>query len=406
MLKRILIAALSASLTLFSPVSAMADDPITVASSTQDGFARWVASFRKRALKAGIKASTFDAAYKGVEFKPRIIELDQFQPEFTKTLWEYLDSAVPATRVREGQRARRKYGKTLDAIERAYGVDVRVLLGIWGIETNYGAFMGGTGVIEGLSTLAYEGRRRAWAERELIGALTILQSGDTSPGNMEGSWAGAMGHTQFMPTSYLAYAQDFNGDGKRDVWSKDPTDALASAANYLRIYGWKKGQPWGVEVKLPADFDYSLANISPGLPMSYWMSKGVRLTNGQQVPNYGKSGLWTPAGYGGPAFLVFPNFFVIKRYNNAPTYVTAVGHLGDRIYGGEPFKAKWPKDNRPLNRDETRLLQKLLTQNGYDTQGVDGLIGPNSMAAIRAFQRNQKLVPDGTPTLDLLKRLQ
>ncbi len=374
--------------------------------NTGADFAQWRSRFRAYALQNGIKASVFDRAYQSVEMKPRILELDGFQPEFRKTLWEYLNDTIPNTRVNAGRKAQRKWATSLANIERAYGVDQRVLLGIWGMETNFGGFMGGTDVIEGLSTLAFEGRRRGWAERELLGALTIVQNGEITPENMEGSWAGAMGHTQFMPTSYLAYAVDFDGDGRRDVWSKNPTDALASTANYLRTYGWKKDQPWGVEVRLPAEFDYTLANIKPGMPMSFWTQKGVRLMDGSAVPNYGKAGLWAPAGYGGPAFLLFPNFFVIKRYNNANTYATAVGHLGDRVFGGGSFKAKWPKDTRPLNRDETRMLQRLLTAKGYNTQGVDGLIGPNSMSAIRAYQRSIGLVPDGTATLALLKKLQ
>ncbi len=374
--------------------------------SKSGGFEAWRRRFRAYAVKNGIRGDVFDSAYAGVAPKPKILELDAFQPEFTKTLWDYLDSAVTRDRVRAGTRAARKWRTALGNIERAYGVDQRVLLGIWGMETNFGGFMGGTGVIEGLSTLAFEGRRRGWAERELLAALLILQEGETKPDNLEGSWAGAMGHTQFMPTSFLAYAVDFDGDGRRDVWSDNPTDALASTANYLKVYGYKMGQPWGREVMLPPGFDYGLANIEPGMPVSFWNAKGVRQMDGALIPNYGRAGLWTPGGYGGPAFVVFDNFFVIQRYNRAKPYVTAVGHLGDRIFGADAFKASWPKDNRPLNRAETRLLQERLTAKGYDTQGVDGLIGPNSIAAIRAFQRAQGMVPDGNATLAVLKRLQ
>lgn len=379
-------------------------EEMELAAST-DGFARWQAGFRSRALARGIRADIFDNAFKGVGLNQRILELDGKQAEFTKTLAEYLDRVVTRDRVNEGRRQYRRLRTTLAEIERRYGVDGRVVLAIWGVETNFGGFMGGTSVIEALATLAYDGRRRRWAERELIGALTILQSGDTIPERMEGSWAGAMGHTQFMPTSYLAYAVDFTGDGRRDIWAEDPSDGLASTANYLRIHGWTKGQPWGVEVQLPQGFDYATANIRPGLPISHWTAKGIRGMDGQSVPNYGKAGLWVPAGARGPAFLIFQNFFVIKRYNNADTYAMAVGHLGDRIYGATGFKAPWPRDERALSRAEKSQLQTLLTRRGFDTRGIDGKVGPNTIAAIRRFQRSIGLIPDGHPSLDLLARL-
>ncbi len=380
------------------------DEPVDIAA-LDGGFERWKSSFRKRALARGIQARVFDAAFAGVTLNERTIELDGSQAEFTKTVGEYVDRVVTKDRVALGKRKLRSLRPVLAEIERRYGVDGRVVLAIWGVETNFGGFLGGTSVIEALASLAYDGRRRNWAERELIGALTILQSGDTSPENMEGSWAGAMGHTQFMPTSYLAYAVDFTGDGKRDIWAKDPSDGLASTANYLRIHGWRKGQPWGVEVQLPNGFDYATANIRPGRPVSHWNARGVRGLDGKPLPNYGSAGIWAPAGAGGPAFAIFPNFFVIKRYNNADTYAMAVGHLGDRIMGASSFKASWPKGGRALSRTEKVQLQSLLTQKGFNTKGVDGKIGPNTIAAIRAFQRSQGLTPDGHPSLELLSRL-
>lgn len=377
---------------------------IQVAQS-QAGFARWRDGFRTRARAAGIKASVFDNAFQGVGVNNRVIELDSKQAEFTKAIWDYLDTAVSDTRINNGRQKARALSQTLANIERTYAVDAQVVMAIWGVETNFGGFMGGTNVIEALATLAYDGRRRNWAEKELINALSIIQSGDVTAARMEGSWAGAMGHTQFMPSSYLAYAQDFTRNGKRDIWSKDPTDGLASAANYLHKHGWVKNQPWGLEVRLPEGFDYSTATMKRR-PIAHWNNKGVRGIDGKPIPNYGNAGLWLPAGARGPAFVVFTNFFVIKRYNNANSYALAVGHLGDRIYGAGNFSAKWPRGDRALSRSETRQLQSRLTAKGFNTQGADGIIGPNTSRAIRAYQRSIGLQPDGYASFDLLRRLQ
>lgn len=399
---------LIAVVALAAPLIAMAADSgeteIQLAA-TQGGFERWKAGFRKTAVASGINGSVYDRAFQSVRYNPRVVELDGKQPEFTRTMEDYVNRTVSRERIAQGRRLANQLSNVLGEIERRFGVDRQVVMAIWGIETNFGAFMGGTDVIESLATLAYDGRRRAWAERELIAALSILQSGDTVPGRIEGSWAGAMGHTQFMPTSYLAYAADYNGDGKRDIWARDPSDGLASTANYLRVHGWNKGQPWGLEVKLPGNFDHSRADAAPGRPVSYWNGLGVRLLDGQNVPNYGKAGLWTPAGSRGPAFVVFDNFFVIKRYNRADSYALAVGHLGDRIYGGSPIKATWPKVTRALSRGEKRELQRLLTGKGFDTSGVDGLVGKNTISAIRAYQRSIGVTPDGHASLELLTRL-
>jgi len=397
-------AGLRAETAVVSDNPAPASETIVVAAS-QQGFDRWRNGFRGRAIARGIRPAVFDAAFRGLKLRPRVLELDGKQPEFTRTIWDYVNRTVSDKRVNEGRLHARNLRNLLGSIERTYGVDARVVMAIWGIETNFGGFMGGSNVIESLATLAYDGRRRDWAERELVAALQILQNGDTRPENMEGSWAGAMGHTQFMPTSYQAYAVDFTGDGRRDLWADDPSDALASAANYLRVHGWTKGQPWGMEVTLPKGFNYAETDMTPSRPVSYWNNKGVRLVGGGAVPNYGKSGLWTPAGAGGPAFVVFSNFFVIKRYNRADSYALSVGHLGDRIFGDGKFVQSWPKDVRALSRTERREMQSLLTRRGFDTKGVDGLIGRNTIQAIRAFQRSVGLVPDGHASLALLQRL-
>ena len=383
----------------------VSNDPILLAQ-TSAGFERWKRNFRTRALNAGIRARVFDTSFQGVKVNQRVRELDGKQSEFTKTIWDYLDSAVSTARISNGRKKARSLDQRLNQIEAKYGVDQRVIMAIWGVETNFGGFMGGTNVIEALATLAYDGRRRNWAEKELIKALSIIQSGDITASRMEGSWAGAMGHTQFMPSSYLAYAQDFTGNGKRDIWSNDPTDGLASTANYLRVHGWRKGHPWGLEVQLPRNFNFAGAVLSAEKPVSHWNARGVRLLDGQPVPNYGASGLWIPAGSSGPAFVIFKNFFVIKRYNNANSYALAVAHLGDRIYGGSDFTAKWPRGDRALTRSETRRLQSLLTARGFNTKGADGIIGPNSIRAIRAYQKSRGMTQDGYASLDLLRSLQ
>ena len=291
------------------------------------------------------------------------------------------------------------------AIERSYGVDSDVVLAIWGMESNYGDNRGSMPVIESLATLAYEGRRRDFAEEQLIAALRILQSGDVDPAHMVGSWAGAMGHTQFMPTSYLSTAVDFDGDGRRDVWSSDPTDALASAANYLADAGWQRGRPWGMEVRLPAGFNYGSADQANRRPVSDWSARGVTRLDGSALPDHGPAAIIAPAGARGPAFAVYQNFFVIKKYNNATSYAMGVGHLGDRIAGGGAFAGAWPRGERELSRTEKVELQERLTARGFSTGKMDGVIGPDTIDAIRAWQSAQGLMPDGFATASLLQAL-
>ena len=370
-----------------------------------EGFAQWRSAFRSQAISRGIQPGVFDTAFQGVRLNREVQRLDRSQAEFTKAIWEYLDTAVSDSRISNGRDSYRARRQTVEAIEARYGVEASVVVAIWGMETNYGGFRGSTNVIEALATLAYDGRRKAWAEGELISALRILQSGDISPRAMTGSWAGAMGHTQFIPSSYLAYAQDFTGDGKRDVWSDDPTDALASTASYLSRFGWTKGQPWGVEVALPQGFNFALADNSIRRPVSFWSGMGLRQASGADLPNHGDASIFAPAGARGPIFLTFNNFRVIKRYNNANSYAMAVGHLADRINGKPDFRASWPRSDRALSRSEKKELQSLLTARGYDTQGADGRIGPNTIAAIRAYQTRSGLIPDGYASASLLQGL-
>lgn len=379
--------------------------PRDAASPQPASFLAWRDDFRSRARAQGIRSEVFDAAFRGVGSNAEVLRLDGRQAEFTKPLWEYLDSAASPDRISTGRQKRGELGPTIAAIEESFGVDGEAVLAIWGMESNFGGFRGDIPVIESLATLAYQGRRRSFAEEQLVAALRILQAGDASPSDMRGSWAGAMGHTQFIPTSYLSYAVDFTGDGRRDVWSADPTDALASAANYLARSGWQLGRPWGVEVALPQGFDYTQADQGNRQSAATWRARGVARIDGGPLPDHGSAAIIAPAGARGPAFAVYQNFYVIKRYNNATSYAIGVGHLADRIAGGGQFRAAWPRGERGLSRSETIELQERLTARGFATDGTDGVIGPNTIAAIRRFQATQGLTPDGFASAGLLQRL-
>lgn len=382
-----------------------AKEGLVPADASIMSFQSWLTEFRTRAGVQGIRRDVLDAAFDGVTPNPEIIRRDRNQSEFSKTIWEYLDSAVSDTRLRNGQSALRRHHTTLDAIEARYGVEKEVVVAIWGLESAYGSYRGSTDIIRALATLAHDGRRSAFFEEQLIAALKILQSRDTTARQMTGSWAGAMGHTQFMPTSYLDHAVDFTGDGKRDIWSDDPTDALASTAAYLAQFGWTKGQPWGVEIRLPRDFDYRLADRDITKSSAEWARLGVGSIDGTAVPDHGPASVLLPAGGRGVAFLIFGNFAVIERYNSADAYVIGVGHLSDRIAGGPPFQSDWPREDRGLTLSERKEMQRRLTGRGFDTQGVDGRIGPMTINAVRAYQVASGLSPDGYASLNLLDRL-
>lgn len=372
-------------------------------SAKQTGLERWVTGFRTRAVRQGISTRTFDAAFRNVRYDPEVVRRDRNQSEFTKTIGEYLETAASPKRVSNGNQALRRHGRLLQQIEDRFGVEKEVVAAVWGMESAYGEHRGDMPLIGSLATLSYDGRRGSFFEKQLIAALKILQNGDISPSKMTGSWAGAMGHTQFIPTSYLAYAVDFTGDGKRDIWSDNPADALASTAAYLARHGWVKGMPWGVEVKLPRGFDYGLAGAKK-MP-SDWAKFGVVGADGRPVPNYGSATLMLPAGARGPALLVFKNFTVISRYNNADAYIIGVGHLSDRLKGKPGFRADWPKGDRLLTFAERKELQQRLTSKGFNTRGVDGRIGPATMAAVKGYQRSVGMEPDGYVSFDLLRRL-
>ncbi|UWR64657.1 lytic murein transglycosylase [Phaeobacter inhibens] len=376
-----------------------------VSPAKQRAFEGWIAAFRPRARAEGLSQVTLDRALSGVEFDPKIVQRDGNQSEFVTPIWTYLERAVSDARIQNGKAALRDHAETLARIEAKYGVDREVVAAVWGMESNYGTFRGERDIIRSLATLAFDGRRGAFFESQLIAALQILQAGDVTPEAMTGSWAGAMGHTQFMPTSYLAYAVDFTGDGKRDIWSDDPADALASTAAYLKRFGWVKDQPWGLEVRLPTGFNYALADRKIIKSAQAWRQLGVTSADGGSLPDHGKGALLLPAGAQGAAFIVYRNFAVIERYNAADAYVIGVGHLSDRFRGTGPIRASWPQDSRPLTYKERRELQQRLTGAGYGTGGADGRIGPKTRAALRAYQLAMGLTPDGYPSLSVLNRL-
>jgi membrane-bound lytic murein transglycosylase B len=379
--------------------------PTVVMSASNQRFEYWVAAFRSRALAQGLRGDVFDRAMLGAAYLPDVIERDRNQPEFSRQIWEYLDSAVSDTRVSNGRQALRDHARVLAEIESRFGVEKEVVVAIWGLESAYGRVRGDVPVISALATLAFDGRRGQFFEGELVAALKILQAGDTTPDRMVGSWAGAMGHTQFIPTSFLSYAADYHGDGRRDIWSDDPSDALASTANYLQRFGWRAGQPWGVEVTLPSGFDYGQSGERTKKSVAEWTALGVRDVNGNRVPDHGPASILLPAGARGVALMIFDNFHVIGRYNTANSYIIAVGHLADRLKGGGPFRAGWPREDRSLRFSERREMQERLTRAGFDTSGIDGIIGPNTIGAIRAFQRSIGMVPDGYASLEILRQL-
>jgi len=382
-----------------NPAQAQAAAPVAPALN----FADWRAGFRAKALQAGIQPQVFDQAFAGVTPDLSVVKADGAQPEFTRPVWEYLDGAISPLRVRKGQALLAEHAATLDAIEQRYGVDRETLVAIWGMESSFGQFMGEQSVIRSLATLAYEGRRPRFAEDQLLAALQILQSGDISSSGLRGSWAGAMGQTQFIPTTYLTHAVDFDGDGRRDIWNSS-ADALASAAHYLQASGWQKGRAWGIQVALPSGFDYALADTEVRKTYAQWYAHGVKGTPTNVDPS-DTGYLLLPAGHRGPAFLVFRNFGAILKYNNSSSYALAVSLLGHRLRGGGPFATPWPTDDAGLSRAERREVQTLLAARGHAIGAIDGMLGDASRAAIRIEQQRLGHAVDGRAGQKLLKAL-
>lgn len=385
--------------------SAQSATPLNAADAEHaQGFARWREAFAPQALAAGIRPETVRDVLGQAQWQPRVIELDRSQPEFNRTPWAYLDSAVSRQRVTQGQAQMAAHRAPLEAVAQRYGVPASILTAFWGIESNYGGNFGNFRAVDALATLAYEGRRQAWAQSELLAALRIIDLGDIAPEAMVGSWAGAMGHTQFIPSVFLAHAVDADGDGRRDIWGSIP-DVTASTAHFLARSGWQAGEPWGVEVQLPASFDHARADPSVRQTTAQWDAEGVRGIDGQALPTLASASIVTPAGARGPAFLVGGNFRVILRYNNSVNYALGVALLARQIGGGGPVVAAWPRDLAPLSRQQLQELQEALNRKGFAAGTPDGVMGPATRAGLRGYQRSIGVVADGYPTVELLERL-
>lgn len=380
-------------------VIAQTQQQVTQPQNTGASFNAWLADFRRDAAAQGISPRAL-SALDNVRYLERVIELDRHQPEFVRSIWEYLDSAVSRARITNGREKLAEHRQTALQMQQRYGVPAEIIVAIWGIESNYGGNFGSFSALSSFATLAYDGRRAEFARTELLAALRIIDSGEITAHEMIGSWAGAMGHTQFIPSSFEAYAKDGDGDGRRDIWGSIP-DVMASTANYLAQAGWQVNQPWGVEVRLPADFNYAQTER---LSSTDWANQGVQALNGT-LPSFSSAAVIVPAGAQGPAFMVGPNFRAILRYNNATSYALAVATLSDAIAGREGIQQSWPRDQQALTRAQVRELQEGLNTLGYNVGGADGILGPNTRKGLRAFQQSQGLVPDGFATQSVLERV-
>ena len=357
------------------------------------------------AAKRGISKQAYDSYTRDLTPDLRIMDLVDAQPEFTMAFWDYLDRLVGEERIQRGRELLQEHRATFDAMERAYGVDRHVITAIWGIESKYSTMMGERAVLRSTATLACVGRRQDYFRNEFLAAIEILHRGDVQPDRMKGSWAGAFGPTQFMPTVYKKYAVDADGDGRRDLTTSVP-DLLFSTANYFRRHGWETGQTWGYEVVVPQNFDFMLADRSKVMTVREWEQLGIRRVGGQGFPRSSdRAYLMVPAGSQGPGFLMLNNFRVIMRYNPAEAYALAIGHLSDRLRGGDAFVQSWPRQERVLSRDERTEMQRLLVRHGFDIGRPDGRLGPKTRAALRDFQARAGLIPDGFPSTTVLARL-
>jgi membrane-bound lytic murein transglycosylase B len=392
-------------LLMFGAISALTFTLLPAAPAFAGKFQTCVKSFWPSAKRAGVSRATFDRATKGLTPDPEVIESAKYQPEYKKPIGEYVDRAVSTKRLTVGKEKLVEYKDLLDKLETKYGVDRHIVVAIWGVESNYGDNTGEKSVIRSLMTLACSGTKAKFARGQIVSALRILQRGDTSFEAMNGSWAGAMGHTQFIPTTYTAYAVDQDGDGKRDIWGTIP-DALGSTAAYLKVSKWKRGQTWGYEVKLPKNLNPKRISSKTYKTLGQWQKLGITRINGRPYPRPGdKAQLFAPEGKNGPAFLVLNNFRSILRYNVAKSYALAVGHLADRLAGYDPFVQAWPTGENRLSLEQRMELQSLLVATGHLEGDVDGIIGSGTLGGVRSYQRAKSLPVDGYPTLTILKRL-
>ena len=382
--------------------------PLMTAGAIREAAANFdscVASMWPDAARRNISQESFQRFTAGLTPDLRIMDLLDSQPEFTKSIWDYLDILVNDNRLAKGREVLAKYKTQFDATEKAYGVDRYTITAIWGIESNYSTQMGDRSVLQSTATLACIGRRQKYFRDEFLSALEILHHGDLSPEQMRGSWAGAFGPTQFMPTAFKRYAVDANGDGRRNVVD-DPADLIASTANNLKKEGWQSGQSWGYEVTVPKDFNYMMADRSKVMTFAQWEHLGLKRANGQPFPaTSDKAYLLAPAGAEGPGFLMLQNFRVIMKYNPAEAYALAIGHFADRLRGGVPFVQAWPRQERELSRAERLELQQLLAQRGFYRSTPDGQLGGETREALRSFQASVGAPADGFASSEMLDRL-
>lgn len=376
-------------------------------SAAPADFQKWLQDVRTEASQKGISNQTLNQAFADLKPIERILELDQRQPEFTRTFWDYIGRSVSQDRIERGRRLLQKHSKLFNDIYTRNGVQGRFLVSFWGLETNFGDYTGGFPVIGALATLAHDPRRSDFFRAELMDALTILDQKHIALQRMEGSWAGAMGQTQFMPSTFVRYAKDGDGDKKIDIWNSLP-DVMESASNYLSSIGWKGDETWGREVLLPKDFDLELVDLDLRKPLAEWQQLGVRRTNGADLPIVAdmEASLVLPAGYKGPAFLVYNNFRKIMVWNRSIFYAIAVGHLADRIVGKGPITVARPANDKAISRNQVIEMQSALNQLGFNAGKPDGIMGSQTRAAIKDYQRAAGLPADGHATLPLIEQLQ
>lgn len=404
--KKILLPILTTMLIVFA-TNSLARAAYTPPVQTEEDFQRWLKDFKKVAIKKGITPSTVETAFKDVHLNHKILKSDRKQPESFSTFWQYFKRATSEFRIKKGQEMYQKHLPQLREITKKYGVPERIIVAFWGLETNYGSYTGYHPIIESLATLSYDPRRSKFFSSELLSALKIIDKNHIQASQMKGSWAGAMGQCQFMPSNYLRYAIDGDNDGKKDLWNSLP-DVFNSMGNFLKKIGWQRGEHWGREVSLPKGFDLSLADSSTKRSLQAWQDLGIKLADGRKFPSlhetmYAK--LVLPYDYSGPAFLVYKNFIVIKRWNNSDKYALAVGHLADRIVGLGPLSKSQPKNDRSMTRKQVIELQQLLLKQGYKIGNADGIAGSKTRKALRDFQSKHNLPSDGYPSYRMLKIL-
>ena len=376
----------------------------TAASADPAQFEQCKARLQAQASEHGISAATHNEVIPKLEYQARVIELDRSQPEFTQSFSDYFAKRVSQSRIEKGRDLYTQYSEFLAELTRTYGVPGQYLVSFWGLETNFGSYLGGMPTLDSLATLACDPRRSEFFTTEFLLALELLEREDLLAEDMKGSWAGAVGHTQFMPSNYLRYAIDGDNDGRIDLWGSR-RDALASAANFLSQLGWQRQQRWGREVKLPEDYDFSQALIQR--PLQDWRSLGLRKADGGPLPVVAgmDAQLIIPSGHKGPVFLVYDNFDVIMQWNRSTSYALSVGHLADRIAGAGPLKQSIPNDEVRLHRTDVIQMQELLIEKGFDPGVPDGLLGPSTRSALREFQISAGLIGDGFPDRKTLAQL-